>query len=269
MLSGGASLRLLRRPAPSGATTPMPPGATAAPIAAGCAFVAAVFARADTTRRLAERPARRTEKVAVAVATIARHARVLRAPRKPAKPLPPKQPANALVRIRHPEGLLDLAPNVENTPPDNPAQPTTAHRRESTHCRCASDPEDLRDPPRCREAPRREPPGGPCPPLTRPPRDRRPPEPAPPSKDARSAPRPSPNAQGAANPPPRASSARRPAGCGRPGEKFAPPRIRRSGNEVGKRRAPRYPAPASGHSSSNVALQARNPGRPETMSGRG
>ena len=47
-------------------------------------------------------------------------ARVLRASRNPAKPLPPKQLANALVRIRHPEGLLDLATNVANTPPNNP-----------------------------------------------------------------------------------------------------------------------------------------------------
>ena len=63
-------------------------------------------------------------------------------------------------------------------------------------------------PSRCREAPSREPLGGPCPPPARPPRDRRPPEPEPPSKDARSAPRPSPNAQEPANPPPCASSAR-------------------------------------------------------------
>ena len=48
MLSGSTSLRPLRRPAPSDATTPMLPGATAAPIATGCKFIAAVFARSDT-----------------------------------------------------------------------------------------------------------------------------------------------------------------------------------------------------------------------------
>ena len=36
-------------PAPSPAETPMRPGATAAPMAAGCAFIAALFAPSDTS----------------------------------------------------------------------------------------------------------------------------------------------------------------------------------------------------------------------------
>lgn len=47
-MSGSMRAQLPRRPALSNAATPMPPGATAAPMAAGCAFIDAVFARFDT-----------------------------------------------------------------------------------------------------------------------------------------------------------------------------------------------------------------------------
>ena len=75
-MAGGARPRLLCHPARSSTTTLMLPGATAAPMAAKCAFIVAVSARSDTRpTALPRAPHAAPKQVAIAVAMITNDAR--------------------------------------------------------------------------------------------------------------------------------------------------------------------------------------------------